>query len=94
MPVQANTVLIQTQVSVVRESPDGRGGSSNAGSAADDAEVLGVLADCFCVRVASLDNMLPGSGFHMHNHACRWLKPIAGASKRGMLGVQKQCRVQ
>jgi hypothetical protein len=94
MLVQADTVLIQTRVSVVRESPNSRSGSSNGGSAADDAEVLGVLADCFCVRVASLDNMLPGSGFQMHNHVCRWLKPIAGASKRGMLGVQKQCRVQ
>lgn len=85
-------MLIQTRVSVVREAPNSSSGGSGGGSLADDAEVLGVLSDSFCVRIASLDNMLPGNGFQLHNHICRWLKPIA-SSKRGVLGAQK-CRVQ
>lgn len=77
-----DTVLIQTRVSVVNEAPGGGG----------DAEVLGAFTDSLCVRISSLDNMLPGSGFAVHSHMFRWLKPIA-AGKRGMLGAQK-CRVQ
>ena len=90
---QPDTVLIQTRVSLVRETPDSSSGGSGGGSLADDSEVLGTLADSFCVRVASLDNMLPGSGFQVLNQLCRWLKPVAAATKRGMLG-SKQCRVQ
>lgn len=79
---QPDTVLIQTRVSVVNETPGGSG----------DAEVLGSFTDSLCVRISSLDNMLPGSGFAVHSHVFRWLKPIV-ASKRGVLGAQK-CRVQ
>ena len=48
--------------------------------------------DSICVRLASLDNMLPGSGFAIHSHMFRWHKPIV-ARTRGLLGT-KQCRVQ
>lgn len=82
--VQADTVLIQTRVSVVNETPS----SSSSG----DPETLGSFTDSLCVRLASLDNMLPGSGFAVHSHMFRWIKPVA-ASRRGMLGTQK-CRVQ
>lgn len=50
------------------------------------------FADSICVRLASLDNMLPGSGFAIHSHMFRWHKPIV-ARTRGLLGT-KQCRVQ
>lgn len=80
---QPDTVLIQTRVLVVNEAPAGPG---------SDPETLGSFTDSICVRLASLDNMLPGSGFAVHSHMFRWLKPIA-AGKRGMLGAQK-CRVQ
>lgn len=90
---QVDTVLIQTRVSVVREAPNSSSGGSGGGSLADDSEVLGTLADSLCVRIASVDNMLPGSGFQLHSHLCRWLKPIVASTKRGVLGA-KQCRVQ
>lgn len=94
-PLQGSvdTVLIQTRVSVVREAPNSSSGGSGGGSLADDSEVLGTLADSLCVRIASVDNMLPGSGFQLHSHLCRWLKPIVASTKRGVLGA-KQCRVQ
>lgn len=81
--LQADTVLIQTRVSVVKETP---------GQVSSDPEALGCFVDSLCVRIASLDNMLPGSGFALHSHMTRWEKPLA-AARRGMLGGQK-CRVQ
>ncbi|PRW57164.1 mitogen-activated kinase kinase 3 [Chlorella sorokiniana] len=80
---ETDTVLIQTRVLVVNEAPAGPG---------SDPETLGSFTDSICVRLASLDNMLPGSGFAIHSHMFRWHKPIV-ARTRGLLGT-KQCRVQ
>lgn len=81
--LQSDTVLIQTRVLVVNEAPAGPG---------SDPETLGSFTDSICVKLASLDNMLPGSGFAIHSHMFRWHKPIV-ARTRGLLGT-KQCRVQ
>lgn len=81
--LQADTVLIQTRVLVVNEAPAGPG---------SDPETLGSFTDSICVKLASLDNMLPGNGFAIHSHMFRWHKPIV-ARTRGLLGT-KQCRVQ
>ena len=87
--LQADTVLIQTRVSVMNNTPC----SSNAPNGLPgEQELLGSFADTFCVRLASLDNMLPGSGFALHNHMFRWIRPIA-VRRQGMLGRDK-CRVQ
>lgn len=86
--MQPDTVLIQTRVSVVNETP----GSSGEGGDGSSSEIVGSFTDSLCVRIASLDNMLPGSGFAIHSHAFRWHRPIV-ARTRGLLGA-KQCRVQ
>lgn len=79
-------MLIQTRVSVVNETPSG------GGAGGDEPETLGSFTDSFCVRLLSLDNMLPGSGFAIQSHMMRWHKAIV-ARTRGILGA-KQCRVQ
>ena len=80
-------MLIHTRVSVVNETP-----APSSGGGGGDPETLGSFTDSLCVRLASLDNMLPGSGFAIHSHMFRWHRPIVARTK-GLLGA-RQCRVQ
>ena len=88
-------MLIQTRVSIVNEGPSSSGssGSGGGGGGGEGGEVIGSFTDSMCVRIASLDNMLPGSGFAIHSHVFRWHRPVV-ARTRGLLGTAKQCRVQ
>ena len=104
--VQPDTVLIHTRVSAVNETPSsssssngssGYGGSGygegGSGEGGEGGEVIGSFVDSLCVRIASLDNMLPGSGFAIHSQMFRWERPIVARTK-GRLGQAKQCRLQ
>ena len=58
-------MAVQTRVAVLREAP---------GSLADEPERLARFADRLTVRLASLENTLPGSGFAVLDHEFRWLE--------------------
>lgn len=81
-------VLVQTRVAVMNEAP---------ASGSGDPETLGSFTDSLCLRIMSLDSLLPGSGFAILSHTFRWHRPIALAAaplKKGLLGARQQCRVQ
>ena len=82
-------MLVQTRVSVVGNSGDGAAAAAagGGGAAGEAGTVLGVFADCLCVRLASLDSLQPGSSFTLHSQMFRWLKPITTTRRQGSGGV-------